>query len=201
MTLNLFGVVAFYWMKMASDTEAEARLVAMARAGRSEAWDGLFRRYQLPLYTFVYELVRDEQVALDMVQEAFISGVRYVGQLRDDRRFGSWLFGIARQKCLQHWRKRPGRWESLEGCEQDEVLVGEVEASPDEWLVRREDEERFMTGLRSLSSAHREVLLLHFLEGFSLQEIAEVVGVGVGRVKSRMHYAKQALRERLEERE
>ncbi|MFM1945187.1 MAG: hypothetical protein RI897_4169 [Verrucomicrobiota bacterium] len=175
-------------------------MVARAREGEGDAWDGLFRRYQLPLYSYVFELVHDEQVALDVVQETFISGVRYVGQLRDDRRFGSWLFGIARQKCLQHWRKRPGRWESLEGCEQDEVLVGEVEASPDEWLVRREDEERFMLALRSLSPAHREVLLLHFLEGFSLQEIGEVVGVGVGTVKSRMHYAKQALRERLEER-
>lgn len=185
---------------MASDIEAEARLVARARAGQGEAWDGLFRRYQLPLYSYVYELVRDEQVALDVVQETFINGVRHVGRLRDNRRFGSWLFGIAHQKCLQHWRKRPGRWEPLEGRDHEGELVGEVEASPDEWLVRREDEERFMVALRSLSSAHREVLLLHFLEGFSLQEIGEVVGVGLGTVKSRMHYAKLALRERLEER-
>src|SRR5580698_4879866 len=80
--------------------------VAEARAGEPAAWDALFRRYQLPLYVFVFELVRDEQAALDVVQETFIAAVRHIGSLREDGRFGSWLFGIAHQKCIQRWRKR-----------------------------------------------------------------------------------------------
>src|SRR5208337_4620092 len=80
--------------------------VAQARAGDPAAWDTLFRRYQLPLYVFVLELVREEQVALDLVQESFIAAVRHLGSLREDERFGSWLFGIAHQKCIQRWRKR-----------------------------------------------------------------------------------------------
>src|SRR5580700_3809655 len=80
--------------------------VAKARAGEPAAWDALFRRYQLPLYVFVFELVRDEQAALDLVQETFIAAVRHIGGLREDEKFGSWLFGIAHQKCIQRWRKR-----------------------------------------------------------------------------------------------
>ena len=69
---------------------------------------------------------------------------------------------------------------------------------PDALLLRQEDEARFMQALKSLAPLHREVLLLHFLEDFSLQEIAEVVGVELGTVKSRIHYAKRALRRHLE---
>ena len=87
--------------------------VAAARAGEPAAWDALFRRYQLPLYVYVYELLRQEQTALDVVQETFINAARHLGSLRDDAKFGSWLFGIAHQKCQQHWRK-PRRTEPLD---------------------------------------------------------------------------------------
>src|SRR2546428_9101348 len=83
--------------------------VQAARTGEPEAWDRLFHRYQLPLYTYVFELVHDEQTSLDIVQETFINAVRHIGGLQDDERFGSWLFGIAHQKCIQSWRRR--RWE------------------------------------------------------------------------------------------
>src|ERR1017187_4520826 len=78
----------------------------MSQAGEPEAWDILFRRYQLPLYVYVFELVHDEQTSLDLVQETFIAAVRHIGSLRDDAKFGSWLFGIAHQKCIQRWRKQ-----------------------------------------------------------------------------------------------
>src|SRR6266581_8071919 len=87
--------------------EREQLPVAQARAGDTAAWDTLFRRYQLPLYVYVFELVHDEQTSLDLVQESFINAARHIGSLRQDAKFGSWLFGIAHQKCIQHWRRRP----------------------------------------------------------------------------------------------
>jgi len=85
--------------------ENEQLPVREARVGNPEAWERLFKRYQLPLYVFVYEMVRSEQTSLDIVQETFISAVRNIGGLREDGRFGSWLFSIAHQRCIQHWRK------------------------------------------------------------------------------------------------
>src|SRR5271169_4667694 len=91
---------------MLAVAERDQLPVPQARAGEPAAWDTLFRRYQLPLYVFIVELVRDEQAALDLVQETFLAAVRHLGSLREEGKFGSWLFGIAHQKCLQRWRKR-----------------------------------------------------------------------------------------------
>ena len=174
--------------------ETEQLPVPQARAGEPAAWDALFRRYQLPLYVYVFELVRDEQTSLDLVQETFIAAVRHIGSLRDDAKFGSWLFGIAHQKCIQRWRKRK---EILF----DEIPehAGEFEDSPDDLLIRQEQEAEFMNLLNQLPLPQRSVLLLHFVEDFSLEEIARITETQVGTVKSRLHYAKRALRKLLED--
>ncbi len=168
--------------------------VDQARAGQPAAWEALFRRYQLPLYVYVFELVRDEQAGLDIVQETFIAAVRHVRSLREDAKFGSWLFGIAHQKVIQRWRKR------------QEILFDEIpespdefEAAPDDLLIRREQETEFMNRLEQLPPAQRSVLLLHFVEDFPLEEISRITETPLGTVKSRLHYAKKSLRKLLEE--
>ncbi len=83
--------------------EREPLPVAEARAGHSAACDTIFQRYQLPLYVYVIELAGDRETSLDIVQETFISAVRHIDTLHADRKFGSWLFAIAHQKCVQHW--------------------------------------------------------------------------------------------------
>jgi RNA polymerase sigma-70 factor (ECF subfamily) len=163
--------------------------VAQARAGDPAAWDALFRRYQLALYVFVFELVREEQASLDVVQETFIAAARHIGGLREDGKFGSWLFGIAHQKCIQRWRKRT---EVL--LEEIPEMPGEFEEGPDDLLIRREQEAAFMNLLEQLPPPQRAVLLLHFVEDFSIEEIAGITGAQAGTVKSRLHYAKKALR-------
>ena len=169
--------------------------VPQARAGEPAAWDALFRRYQLPLYVYVFELVRNEQAALDLVQETFIASARHLGSLREDHKFGSWLFGIAHQKCIQRWRQRK------------EILLDEIpelpddgESGPDDRLIQREQEAEFMNLLNQLPPPQRTVLLLHYLEDFPIEEIARITETQPGTVKSRLHYAKKALRQLLEAR-
>jgi RNA polymerase sigma-70 factor (ECF subfamily) len=176
--------------------EIEQLPVSEARVGEPAAWDALFRRYQLPLYVYIFELVREEQTSLDLVQETFINAVRHIGSLRDDAKFGSWLFGIAHQKCVQRWRKR-AREEML----RDEFANAplQFETAPDDLLIREEQEAEFMRLLNQLPPPQRSVLLLHFVEEFSLEEIAGITAVSIGTVKSRLHYAKKALHKLLEE--
>ena len=185
-------------MKMPAVAESEQLPVQQAREGKPEAWDALFRRYQLPLYVYVFELVHNEQASLDIVQEVFIAAARHIGGLREDDKFGSWLFGIAHQKVIQLWRKRGDK----------EILLGEIPESPDEFesgpddlLIRREQEAAFMNLLNQLPLPQRSVLLLHFVEDFSLEEIARITETQLGTVKSRLHYAKRALRKLLEQNE
>jgi RNA polymerase sigma-70 factor (ECF subfamily) len=172
-------------------SEREQLPVAQARSGDAAAWDTLFKRYQLPLYVYVFELVHDEQASLDVVQESFINAARHITGLHDDDKFGSWLFGIAHQKCIQQCRKKA----------RDQTLLGEIveapvefEDDPGELLVREEQEAEFMKLLNQLPLAQRSVLLLHFVEDFSLEEISDITGAQLGTVKSRMHYAKRGLR-------
>jgi RNA polymerase sigma-70 factor (ECF subfamily) len=181
-------------MTMPEVAHTEQLPVIQARAGEPAAWDTLFRRYRLPLYVYVFELIRDEQASLDLVQETFIAAARHLGGLRDDAKFGSWLFGIAHQKCVQRWRKRT------------EVLMDEIpespdefEASPDDLLIQQEQEAEFMKLLNQLPLPHRSVLLLHFVEDFSLEEIAQIISAPVGTVKSRLHYARKAFKKLFKE--
>ena len=176
--------------------ETEQLPVPQAKAGDAAAWETLFRRYQLPLYVYVFELVHDEQASLDVVQETFISAVRNIDSLRDNEKFGSWLFGIAHQKCIQHWRKQ-SREEMLR--EELAEAADEFETGPDDWLIREEQEAEFMNLLNRLQPPQRSVLLLRFIEDFSLEEISEITGAQIGTVKSRLHYAKRALRKLWEE--
>jgi RNA polymerase sigma-70 factor, ECF subfamily len=181
---------------MLAVAECEQLPVQRARTGEPAAWDILFKRYQLPLYVYVFELVHEEQTSLDVVQETFIAAVRHIGNLREDGKFGSWLFGIAHQKCIQRWRKH-AREEALRE-EIGEVPV-EFEAGPDHVLIRREDEAEFMKLLYQLPLPQRSALLLYFVEDFSLEEIAAITTVSLGTVKSRLHYAKKSLRSLLKE--
>lgn len=178
--------------------EREHLPVQQAKAGNAAAWDALFKRYQLPLYVYVFELIHDEQASLDLVQETFISAVRHINGLREDAKFGSWLFGIAHQKWIQRWRKQSREDVALEELESFETTFHD---SPDELLIRREQEAEFMKLLNELPLPQRSVLLLHFVEDFALEEIAQITYTSVGTVKSRLHYGKKALRKLLEDTE
>lgn len=181
---------------MLAVAETEHLPVKEARAGDPAAWDVLFKRYQLPLYVYAFELVYHEQTSLDIVQETFIRAARYIGSLREDAKFGSWLFGIAHQQCAKHWRQQ---------IRQDELLREFAEAgealgqSPDDFLLREEDEAEFMKLVNSLPLPQRSALLLHYIENFSIEEIASITQAQVGTVKSRLHYAKKALRTLIKE--
>jgi RNA polymerase sigma-70 factor, ECF subfamily len=177
-------------------TEREQLPVAGAREGNAEAWESLFRRYRLPLYVYVFELVHDEQTSLDLVQETFISAFRHIATLREDGKFGSWLFGIAHQKCIQQWRKRDREAELREELMATPEIGGDDD--PLDLLIREEQEANVMKLLAELPLPQRSVLMLRFVEGFSLEEIARITGAQLGTVKSRLHYAKGVFRELLE---
>ncbi len=172
--------------------------VREARAGEPAAWEALLARYRLPLYAYVFELVHHEQASLDIVQESFINAARHIHSLREDGKFGSWLFNIAHQKCVQHWRRQRPAEVALDPRDED---LPDSEPGPEEWLVRKEQEAAFMRLLDQLPAPHRAVVLLHFIEDFPLEEIARITGAPVGTVKSRLHYARRALRKAVEESE
>lgn len=179
---------------MLAVTGDEQLAVSRARGGNAAAWETLFRRYQMPLYVYVRELLQDNESAMDVVQETFMRAARYLQGLRDDARFGSWLFGIAHQQCVGRWRRKTAPSVPLDDA--GELAIHDPQ--PDELLVRKEQEADFLQALETLPAEHRSVLVLHFLEEFSLEDIASITSVPLGTVKSRLHYARKSLRDRIE---
>lgn len=166
--------------------------VSAARAGDASAWDKLFRRYQLPLFAFVCEHLADEQMALEVLQEVFVSAFRHLPQLRSNERFGSWLFAIAYQKSLQKARFLPREEPVPDNFDLESAALDETD--PARELLRKEDQEALLSALDQLAEPHRSVLVLHYLQEFSLDEIAEILAIPSGTVKSRLHHARAQLR-------
>jgi RNA polymerase sigma-70 factor (ECF subfamily) len=180
---------------------SDSDLLNAARKHVPEAWDTLLKRHQLPLYTYAAELLRDDDAALDVVQETFATAVRHIASLRADHKFSSWLFGIAHQKCVQHWRnvRRDGKVFATTEADTQLVDVADADgADPRALLLQREQADELLALVGRLAAPHRSVLLLYVLENFSIEEIAAITSAPVGTIKSRLHYAKRALRQLLE---
>jgi RNA polymerase sigma-70 factor, ECF subfamily len=168
----------------------EQLLVIRCQTGDDDAFAGLVARYEPRLRYYLRKMGDPPDDVEDRLQDIWFDVVRGVGRLADPRAFPAWLYRIARARtALARRRSRPP------ALPLDEADLGE-EVNGDEF--GEEDAARVHAALNDLAAEHREVLVLRFLEGMSYDQIAEVVGEPLGTVKSRIHYAKRALRAVLE---
>ena len=167
-------------------------LVLRCRRRDADAARQLVSLFERPLLYFVRRLVGSEADAWDVVQETWLNVFRSLATVQDPRAFPAFLYAAARNAALAHLRRRHAR-EALLASVDPPPAHGEADddfTSDDAAAVHR--------ALDRLSLAHREVLTLFFLRELSLEQIAAVVGVPLGTVKSRLHHAKRALRDALE---
>jgi RNA polymerase sigma factor (sigma-70 family) len=176
------------------DTDAVARelLALRCRRGDRAAWEELIRTWEPRLFYFIRRLVHHEADAWDVLQETWVRVLHGIGSLSDPRSLAPWLYRVARNTALGHARSREPPHASLEDHPDANA------SDPAGGRLEFEDAEQVHRGLLALSLPHREVLTLYFLEDLSVEEVATVLGVPPGTVKSRLHYAKQALRKVIE---
>ncbi len=169
-------------------------LAVRARDGDQAALEELIRLCQPRLLYFIRRLVPREQDAADVLQQTWIKVLRHIGSLREPRSTLPWLYRIARNTAFNHGR--------LEGVYRAGLQRESENHVPEEQDLagRFEDAEEVHRGLLLLSLPHREVLTLFFLEDMGIEEIAAVLLVPAGTVKSRLFHARRALREILEKR-
>lgn len=162
--------------------EPDPRVVARARAGDLLAFEEIVRGCQADVHRFALYVTRDRTLAEDVTQETFLRAFRFIGGFRGGSRFSSWLLRIARNCAIDLLRRRrpelslDDEADGMSRPSTDPVLRVEIDAA-----------------LASVSPEHRESFLLAEVFGLSYQEIADVLGVRVGTVKSRMFRARQAL--------
>ena len=186
---------------MPSDPSEDRELVLRCRRGEEAAFRRVLDKYRRPVFALVRRMVSDEEDARDLAQEAFIRAFRHLDQFDPERRFSSWLFRIANNLCIDHYRKR-----KLDTVPLARVREGEPEETwdlpdpgpgPGEIFSRRERGRRLLEAIESLPPRYRVVLLLRHQQGLAYEEIADSLDLPLGTVKARIHRAHRLLKERL----
>lgn len=172
--------------------------IKKALAGDSEAFALLVETHLSSVYNFILRLVRNPEEAEDITQDVFVKVWRHLKKYREGANFKTWLFTIARNTVIDWSRKKKSFvFSDFEDGEGNNVLVdtlADLEPLPDEIFRRAEDEKFFDDLLAKLSPASREVLLLHYRESLTFDEIAGVVGKSLNTVKSQHRRALEILR-------
>jgi RNA polymerase sigma-70 factor (ECF subfamily) len=176
-------------------------LLARLAGGDSTALDELFRRYRSTAYRVAYRLLGNEADALDAVQDGFVKALTRLGSFQGRSSFKTWLLRVVTNAALDMGRQRHRRNKLRlvlpESAQLDDYQPASAE-DPSHGL-EREDLRRLLDGaLASLSDAHRQTFILHADADLSYREVAEVLGISIGTVMSRLFYARQRLKAYLE---
>ncbi len=186
----------------------EAPIVAELKAGSEEAYNWLIAHYHQPIYSLVYRIVNDPADAADTTQEVFLKVFRGMKRFNGESSLKTWLYRIAIHEASNQrrwWFRHKGKENSMAAQEDEngnsfglcDMLVDPGE-SPLELLAHEEIRARVEAELRQVPEPYRTAVLLRDIEGLSYEEIAEVLQVSLGTVKSRLIRGRDALKKRLE---
>jgi RNA polymerase sigma-70 factor (ECF subfamily) len=182
---------------------SDDQLLARLAAGERDALEELFRRYRLPAYRVAYRLLGNEADALDAVQEGFIKALTHLGSFQGRSSFKTWLLRVVSNAALDLGRQRGRR----EAVSIDHALTPDGEAlhpltadDPARPLERADLRFLLDQALATLPPAQRRTFVLHADGELSYREVAEVLGISIGTVMSRLFYARRKLRAYLAQR-
>lgn len=180
-------------------TQDEAALLEAAQRGDQVALSSLLERHEQQIYRFGLRLCRDAEDAKDVLQETMLSVARSLPGFRGEAAFSTWLYTVARSFCAKRRRRSkfaPEPELSLEHPLLHAEQMVDGAGGPDAALADKQRDHALHAAIESLSPAFKEVLVLRDMEGLPAQEVAQVLGLSVEAVKSRLHRARKAVRER-----
>lgn len=174
----------------------DEQLMLAYREGDAGAFEALYRRHKAALYRFVLRSIRDRALAEELYQEIWMRVIEARGRYEVQAKFTTWLYTVAHNRLVDHWRKRGLTLVSLdqEDSEQSEPAAGPA-SDPLRRLEGREKLARFAHALAALPPAQREAFLLHEEAGMNVAEIARATGANEEAAKSRLRYALSKLKE------
>lgn len=194
---------------MTSPTPVDWRLltdqevVRHAVSGREAAYRELIRRYQRPVFSLVFRMVRDRELAEDLAQETFIKVLNAIDSYRPEYKFSSWIFKIANNAAIDHLRRRALDTLSLDGSPHAETAeaieattlqIGADDETPLDEVANRELGSQIEAAINELRPEYRSCILLRHVEGRPYEEIAEILELPLGTVKTYIHRARNELR-------
>lgn len=181
---------------MASESISDAACVRRLQRGDVNAFEILVRRHEKAIFNLVYRMLGDYDDAAETSQEVFLSAYRAIGQFRGDANFSTWIYRIALNHAITRRKNtslRQKRFVSIDGTD----MTDDAQIGPAETLEKKELRERVQGALNELDPEDATVILLRDLQDIPYEDIARVLKIPVGTVKSRLHRARQALKARL----
>jgi RNA polymerase sigma-70 factor (ECF subfamily) len=183
---------------------SDPELVALTLKGEERAFRELVDRYRARIYTFVLRIVKDREEAGDIAQEAFIKVYSSLRSYDPSRNFSSWLFKIAQNIAIDYLRKRRPEEISLDatfetGSGEVSLQIPSRELEPDRGIESMEIHEAIEIAVADLGAIPRSAVLLRHVEGKSYEEIAEILGIPLGTVKTHIFRARRLLRAKLKD--
>jgi RNA polymerase sigma-70 factor (ECF subfamily) len=181
----------------------DQEVVLLARSGREAAYRELVRRYERPVFALLFRMVRDRELAEDLAQETFIKALNAIDSYRPEFKFSSWIFKIANNAAIDHLRRRELDTLSLDGSPHAEtpeamqataLQIGARQESPLDAVEARELGGAIEAAIGRLRPEYRSCILLRHVEGRAYEEIAEILNLPLGTVKTYIHRARNELR-------
>jgi RNA polymerase sigma-70 factor (ECF subfamily) len=189
---------------LASATDQE--VVAWARDGVEAAYRELLRRYERPVFSLIYRMVRDRELAEDLTQETFVKVLNALDRYRPEFKFSSWIFKIANNAAIDQLRRKELDTLSLDGgpdattpdrIEATSLQVGDATESPLDELEARELGSAIEHAIGHLRPEYRACIIMRHVEGRAYDEISDILDLPLGTVKTYIHRARAELREAL----
>jgi RNA polymerase sigma-70 factor (ECF subfamily) len=181
---------------MASDPTSDTACVRRLQRGDTIAFEILVRRHEKAVFNLLYRMLGDYDDAAETAQEVFLSAYRAIGQFRGEANFSTWLYRIALNHAITRRKStstRQRRVVPIAGTD----IIDETQLGPAESLEKKELRERVQRALNDLAPEDAAVILMRDLQDIPYEDVARVLKVPVGTVKSRLHRARQALKARL----
>ena len=172
-------------------------IICRAQSGDLGAFEVLYTKHAQRVYRTALAILGNPQTAEEVLQDCFLRAYKHLHTLNGDPSISPWLHRVAVNLCYSHLRRnyRVQLTISLESL--SNYFAPDSVPSPEEDVYRNEMQTALKRGLASLSFKHRTVIVLHYLQGFSLEDIAYVLNCPVGTVKSRLHHGRKTLSRRL----
>lgn len=179
----------------------ETQLIRRAKDGDIAAFEQLISNYQIKIYHIAYHMLSNEQDAEDAAQEAMLKAYRYLGSFKEESGFYTWIYRITHNICLDMLRKRKrslAHETDLMKKDQDgqeaELQIVDAKPQPEEQLMSQQVQTEMQNAIAELKENYRVVLVMRDIEGMSYDDIAAVLEISVGTVKSRLNRARENLR-------
>ena len=193
-----------YICKYMQETNPDIELIKRALEDDQQAYTEILKKYRAPLYNLLYRMVRNKMETEDLVQEAFIKAFNSLASFNDDYAFSTWLYKIAINNCIDHFRKKKLITFSID--KPIESNNGNIKREfpdtsyrPDKFLLSKEKDRLIDEAIQNLPEKYRTAIVLRHNEDKSYEEISEIMEIPLGTVKARIFRAREMLKKQLKE--